>query len=199
VVGVSSQIAFTFLLALLAIERLYELRLSARNVRWALSQGGVESGQAHFGWMKLLHTSLFVGCLLEVWWIGSPFTLWLAVPMLTLALLSQALRYWAISALGRRWNVGVVVVPSDAVTSGPYRWMRHPNYLAVITEGIVVPLIHSAWITAVVFTVLNAVLLWVRIRCEERALTQHCRYQERLGARARFVPMASVGACAEEP
>jgi methyltransferase len=91
--------------------------------------------------------------------------------MLALAVASQVLRWWCISTLGRRWNTRVIVVPGLApVASGPYRLMRHPNYVAVVVEGIALPLVHQAWVTAVVFTVLNAVLLTVRIRVEERAL-----------------------------
>ena len=91
--------------------------------------------------------------------------------MLALVVASQALRWWCIATLGRRWNTRVIVVPGLApVTSGPYRFLRHPNYVAVVVEGIALPLVHAAWITALVFTVLNAALLAVRIRVEDAAL-----------------------------
>jgi methyltransferase len=91
--------------------------------------------------------------------------------MLALVVLSQALRWWCITTLGRRWNTRVIVVPGLApVTGGPYRFLSHPNYVAVVVEGFALPLVHSAWITAVVFTVLNAALLTVRIRSENAAL-----------------------------
>ena len=113
----------------------------------------------------------------------------LAIAMTVLVLLSQALRYWAVFTLGARWNVRVIVVPGDAaVTTGPYRYLRHPNYVAVLVEGFSVPLLHGAWLTALAFTLLNTWLLAVRIRCEERALAQHCWYEERLGDRPRFLP-----------
>jgi methyltransferase len=87
-------------------------------------------------------------------------------------LLSQGLRWWCIAVLGRQWNTRVIVVPGlRLVAGGPYRWMRHPNYVAVVAEGIALPLVHTAWVTAVVFTVLNIPLLAVRIRAEEAALT----------------------------
>jgi methyltransferase len=91
--------------------------------------------------------------------------------MLALVLGSQALRWWCISTLGPQWNTRIVIVPSmSAVATGPYRWLRHPNYLAVVVEGAALPLVHTAWITAVVFTVLNALLLRVRIVAEQHAL-----------------------------
>ena len=91
--------------------------------------------------------------------------------LVALVIASQALRWWCIGTLGRRWNTRVIVVPGLApVTSGPYRLLRHPNYVAVVVEGVALPLVHAAWITAVVFTVLNAGLLAVRIRTENAAL-----------------------------
>jgi methyltransferase len=153
----------------------------------------VEYGAQHLVWMKLLHTGFFIGCLAEVWLLSRAFNTWLGALCITVAVLAQALRYWAIASLGRRWNVAVIVLPGvPAVASGPFRWLRHPNYLAVVAEGLAVPLMHSAFITAGVFSALNALLLEVRIGCEERALREHCDYSERLGARARFWPARST-------
>lgn len=91
--------------------------------------------------------------------------------MLVLVLASQALRWWCIATLGRRWNTRIVVVPGlPRITTGPYRWLRHPNYVAVVVEGFALPLVGLAWVTALVFTVLNAALLRVRIREEDAAL-----------------------------
>ncbi|MFQ5890453.1 MAG: isoprenylcysteine carboxyl methyltransferase family protein [Gemmatimonadota bacterium] len=183
------KLYFGFLL-LLVSERLVELSISRRNAAWALGQGGIEVGQRHFRAMQLLHTAFFLACAAEVAFLRRPFRLALGFPMLALALASQVLRYWAIAALGRRWNVRVIVIPGvPAVDRGPYRYVRHPNYVAVILEGFAVPLIHSAWITAVCFTVLNAALLAVRIRCEEEALRAHADYARRLGGRPRFLPL----------
>ena len=177
------------LLAALGLERLYELRLSARNAAWALSQGGVEFGRAHFRVMALLHGSFLAACAAEVILRGRPFVAWIGFPMLALALAAQVLRYWAIRTLGPRWNVRVIVVPgAPVVTGGPYRFLRHPNYVAVAVEGFAIPLIHGAWLTALVFSAANALLLVVRIRCEERALAAHCDYDARFGAAPRFVP-----------
>jgi methyltransferase len=165
---------FVFL-ALVGIERLLELRVSRQNAEWALARGGIELGAPQMFWMKLLHTSFFFSCVLEVLLLNRPFLPWLAVPMFALSVAAQLLRYSAIAALGERWNVRVIVVPGMAmVRTGPYRFLRHPNYLAVVLEMFAIPLVHTAVITATVFSVLNLVMLRVRIRCEESALDEHC-------------------------
>lgn len=186
-------------LAVLALERVIEMVISRRHAAWALARGGIELGQRHFLFMKVLHVGFFCACAAEVVWWHRPFTVALAVPMGLLVLLSQGLRYWAVATLGRRWNIRVIVIPGEcAVNSGPYRYLRHPNYVAVMVEGVAVPLVHGAWFTAIAFTLLNAIVLGVRIRCEERALTQYSKYQERLGSRRRFLPTWPVGTAAHE-
>jgi methyltransferase len=181
--------AYTLFIAALAVERCFELWLSRRNAAWAIRAGAVEYGAEHLVWMKLLHTGFFIGCVAEVWLLARSFVPWLGVTCLIAAALAQGLRYWTIATLGRRWNVAVLVLPGvPAVASGPFRFLRHPNYLAVVVEGVVVPLVHGAFITAAVFTGLNAALLAVRISCEERALREHCHYGERLGTRPRLWP-----------
>jgi methyltransferase len=168
---VTSAAAYCLLIGLYALERLAELVVSARNIRWSLARGGVESGFGHYPPMVVLHTGLLAGCLVEVLVLDRPFLPWLGWPMLALAVLAQGLRWWSIRTLGPRWNTRVVVVPGmPLVTGGPYRFARHPNYVAVVVEGVALPLVHSAWITAIVFSVLNIPLLAVRLRAEERAL-----------------------------
>jgi methyltransferase len=166
------MIAYLVLLAATGAERIVELVLSTRHARAALARGGVEYGRGHFPAMVALHVGLLVACAAEVVAGNRPFLPWLGWPMLGLVLLSQALRYWCIATLGAQWNTRVIVVPGlTLVTRGPYRWLRHPNYLAVVVEGFALPLVHSAWITAAGFTALNAVLLLgFRIPTEERAL-----------------------------
>ena len=167
----SSTWWFTLLVLAVAVERLVELVIARRNLRWAVERGGREFGHEHFRWMVLLHIGLLVGSLLEVWLLQPPWLPWLGWPMLALVLLAQALRWWCIATLGRQWNTRVVVVPGlPLVNSGPYRWLRHPNYVAVVVEGFALPLVHTAWITAAVFSALNGVLLRTRIRTENHAL-----------------------------
>ncbi|PUA80142.1 isoprenylcysteine carboxyl methyltransferase family protein [Nocardioides currus] len=164
-------VAFTVLVALVGVERLAELVVSKRNAAWSMERGGVESGQGHYPFMVVLHTGLLVGALAEAWWRRPDVPSVLAWSMLALVLASQALRWWCITTLGPRWNTRVIVVPGLApVREGPYRLMTHPNYVAVVVEGVALPLVHASWITAVVFTLANAALLTVRIRAEDAAL-----------------------------
>ena len=164
-------VAFTVVVALVGLERLAELVVSNRNAAWSLERGGRETGQRHYPFMVVLHSGLLVGMLVEAWVRRPDVPAALAWSMLALAIASQALRWWCITTLGPRWNTRVIVVPGLApVTGGPYRFFRHPNYVAVVVEGVALPLVHGAWITAVVFSILNAALLTVRIRVEDEAL-----------------------------
>jgi methyltransferase len=159
------------LVLLVGVERLVELVVSKRNIAWSLANGGREFGAGHYPAMVALHSGLLVGAVVEVVVADRPFLPWLGWPMMAILVAAQSLRWWCITTLGRRWNTKIVVIPSmPLVRSGPYRWFKHPNYVAVIAEGVALPLIHTAWVTAVVFTVLNACLLTVRIRAENNAL-----------------------------
>ena len=166
--------AFTALILGTGAERLNELRISRRNLRTALARGGSEHGARHFPVLVVLHTGLLVGALAEVWLLGRPFLPALGIPMLAIALACQAGRFWIIRSLGEQWNTRIVVVPGSArVRRGLYRWawLPHPNYVLVVVEGVALPLVHSAWITALVFTLLNTpFLISVRIPAEDRAL-----------------------------
>jgi methyltransferase len=164
---------FTALVVLVGVERVVELVVSTRHVAAAKAAGGVERGLGHYPVMVLLHTGLLVGAVVEVWVAGRPFVAWLGWPMLGLVVASQALRWWCIRTLGGAWSTRVVVVPgSRLVRSGPYRWLRHPNYVAVVVEGFALPLVHTAWVTALVFSLADAAVLRVRIRCEDAALRE---------------------------
>ncbi|MFY9766941.1 MAG: isoprenylcysteine carboxyl methyltransferase family protein, partial [Mycobacterium sp.] len=139
--------------------------------RWALAHGGKEFGHNHYPVMVVLHTALLLGCVIEVWALHRPFLPWIGWPMLVVVAASQVLRWWCVTTLGRRWNTRVIVLPkSQLVQSGPYRWIHHPNYVAVVAEGVALPLVHGAWLTAIGFTVANALLLTVRIKVENSAL-----------------------------
>ena len=159
------------LLGLIACERVAELVVSARHAAGLLRRGGAESGFGHFPVMIVLHAGLIAGCVIEPLAGHRTFIPALGWTMLTVTVAANALRWWCIATLGERWTARVIVLPgAPLVRSGPYRWFGHPNYVAVIVEGAALPLTGSAWITAIVFTVLNAALLTVRIRCEVRAL-----------------------------
>lgn len=162
---------YAALLAAVALERLLELVVSRRHERAMLARGGEEYGASHYPFMVVLHTGLLIGCAVEVLAADRPFTPALGWSMLVVVAATQALRWWCVSALGEQWSTRVIVsrqVP--LVAGGPYRFMRHPNYVAVMVEGAALPLVHSAWVTATCFTVVNAALLSVRIRVENAAL-----------------------------
>jgi methyltransferase len=163
---------FDVVVALVALERLAELVVAKRHAAWAFARGGVELGRGHYPPMVVLHTALLVACVAEAHLADRPFVPALGWTALALAAGSQALRWWCIATLGPQWNTRVIVVPgAPLVSRGPYRWLSHPNYVAVVVEGLALPLIHTAWVTALTFTVLNAVLLLgFRIPTEERAL-----------------------------
>ncbi|MGW5366519.1 isoprenylcysteine carboxyl methyltransferase family protein [Actinopolymorpha pittospori] len=165
------MIAYALLVVAVAAQRLVEALISRRNAAWSLQRGGVEFGRRHYPFLVVLHVGLLTGCLVEPLLAHRDFVPLLGWPMFGLLLGAQALRVWCISTLGPRWNFRVIVVPGlPRVRSGPYRYLSHPNYVAVVVEGLALPLIHSAWITATAFTVLNVAALSVRIRTEERAL-----------------------------
>jgi methyltransferase len=162
---------YVVLVLLVGLERVAELVVSLRNAAWSFKQGGIETGKGHYPFMVVLHTGFLAGCLVEAIVADRPFIPALGWTMLGVVLLAQGLRWWCITVLGHQWNTRVIVVPGlSLVAAGPYKWIRHPNYLAVVAEGIALPLVHTAWITAAVFLLLNIPLLTVRIRAEEAAL-----------------------------
>ena len=158
--------------ALIALQRVLELRLSRRHERALKARGAYECGAGHYPAIVGLHAAWLVSMLLEGWVRGAelsalwPFSLALFVG-------GQALRYWAILSLGERWTTRVIVLRGPPlVQRGPYKHVRHPNYLAVALEILSAPLIFGASFTALAFTLLNAVVLWVRIRTEAKALRE---------------------------
>lgn len=165
------MVTFWVLLGIVAVERAAELAVSRRHAAASLRGGGVESGAGHFPVMVALHTALLAGCVIEPLAAHREFIPALGWPMLAVVVAANALRWWCVATLGPRWTARVIVIPgAPLVRSGPYRWFAHPNYVAVVVEGAALPLVGSAWITSCAFTVLNAALLTVRLRCETRAL-----------------------------
>jgi methyltransferase len=187
--GLDSRVLYTLLVAAFAVARLVELGIARRNRRRLLARGGVEVAPGHYRFMVLLHAAFLVACPLEVWRLGRPFVPALAAAMLLLLGLAMALRYWAIATLGERWTTRIVCLPGvPPVAGGPYRFLRHPNYLAVAVEIAALPLVHGAWATAVVFSLADAVLLKVRIGAEEEALGRLSDYGAVFSGRPRRVP-----------
>lgn len=162
---------YLLLIGLVALERLAEMVVAERNRSWSRARGGVEFGAAHYPVMVVLHAGLLVGCVVEPLVADRPFIPALGWPMIAIVVVAQALRWWCITTLDRQWNTRVLVVPGAArITGGPYRFIPHPNYVAVVAEGVALPLVHGAWVTALLFTVLNAALLTVRVNVENAAL-----------------------------
>ncbi len=163
--------AYVVLLVAVACERMAEIVVSTRHAAAMLARGGKEYGTGHYPVMVALHTALIVGCLVEVLVADREFIPALGWSMLLVVVVSQVLRWWCIATLGEQWNTRVIVSPTmPLVARGPYRWLRHPNYVAVVAEGLALPLVHTAWVTALVFTVANVALLTVRISVENAAL-----------------------------
>ncbi len=159
------------LLLAVALERLAELLVSVRHTRWARERGGVEHGSGHYPAMVAVHTGLLIGMWAEVALAHRPFVPALGWPAFGVVVATQVARWWCVRSLGPRWNTRVIVVPGlPLVQRGPYRRLRHPNYLVVTLEGAALPLVHTAWLTALLFTVANALVLAVRLRVENAAL-----------------------------
>jgi methyltransferase len=171
VFGVDSRIAYTVLIAIIAMQRLWELGVSTRHLRALEGRGGIEVGSSHYPWMVALHTAFLVSCVAEVWLLDRPWRPTVAVVAVLALGAALVLRWWTLATLGERWTTRVLVVPGeDLVTDGPYRWLRHPNYVAVVIEIAAIPMVHCAWLTAAIFSIANLVLLRERIRVEEAAL-----------------------------
>lgn len=158
-------------IALIGAERLVELVVSRRNATWSFARGGREFGRGHYPVMVGMHAALLLSCVAEVFFAHRPFIPALGWPMVAVVAASTAVRWWCATTLGKHWNPRLIIVPgAELVRSGPYRWVHHPNYMAVAAEVAALPLVHSAWLTAIVFTIANAAVLRVRISAENRAL-----------------------------
>jgi methyltransferase len=164
---------YLMLLALVAIQRVMELFRSRRNEAAMRRAGASEHGGAHYPWMVAMHALFLPACAAEVLFLGRPFHPLVGGIALVVLAAAMALRVWTLRTLGDRWTTRVIVVPGrPLVTTGPYRWLRHPNYLAVVLEFLAIPLVHGAWVAAAVFSLANLVVLAIRIRVEERALAE---------------------------
>jgi methyltransferase len=184
-----SAAVYTAFLALVGVGRLIELRISRRNQQRLIERGAVRVADPNFRWMVALHTGILVSAALEVWLLDRPFIPALAAVMALLFLLANAVRWRVIATLADHWNVQVVSSTRlGVVSSGPYRWVRHPNYSAVFVEMMALPLIHTAWITAVVGGIAHWFVLRMRLRVEDGALLADPAYRAAMGGKPRFVP-----------
>jgi methyltransferase len=184
-----SVIAFLALLLAVGALRLAELRISRRHQQQLVARGAAKVHEPRFRWMVLLHTSVLIGAAFEVVILKRPFLPVLATGMFLIFLAANAVRWWVIRTLGDHWNVQVVdSTRLGVVTSGPFRFVRHPNYAAVFSEMVALPLIHTAWITALAGAVAHAVVLAQRLSTEERVLFANPDYRAAMSAKPRFLP-----------
>ncbi|WP_336864419.1 isoprenylcysteine carboxyl methyltransferase family protein [Peribacillus frigoritolerans] len=167
---------FAIFIILIAIQRLVELYIAKQNEKQLKAGGAIEYGESHYKWMVLMHLSFFIVLIIEVIALERDISgLW---PIwLTLFLIAQSGRIWVIRSLGKHWNTKIIVVPeADVVIKGPYKFLKHPNYIIVATEILVISLLFNAYYTAIIFSLLNVWMMMVRIPLEEKALKEHTEY-----------------------
>ena len=181
--------AYLVVVAAVALLRLAELIISFRHRRALIAGGATAVHEPHFKWMAVLHAAILTGAALEVVTLHRPFIPALAAPALLLLVAATWTRWWVIQTLGRYWNVGVVdSTRQGIVDSGPYRWVRHPNYVAVFVELLALPLVHTAWITAALGSIAHLFVLRARIAAEDRVLLANADYAARMGHKPLFLP-----------
>jgi methyltransferase len=180
---------YTVFLATVGLGRLIELRISRRHQRALAMRGIVKIPEPHFRRMVLLHAAVLLASGLEVWLLRRPFRRALALRAGAIIVLANALRWWTIRTMAGHWNVQVInSLELGVVTGGPFRWIRHPNYAAVILELTAIPLLHSAWLTALMGTFVHIRVLRRRIALEEAVLLADPTYRAVMGPKPRFVP-----------
>lgn len=159
---------FAVFIGFVLLLRLGELWLARRNERWLLQHGAVEYGRRHYRYIVGLHALFFVSLITEYIFTSTGYY---SIPLLVLYFLVLAFKAWTLFSLGKFWNTKIFHISSyPLVKKGPYRFMKHPNYLVVVLEIALIPLIFHLYVTAVVFSLLNALMLHVRIREENRVL-----------------------------
>ncbi len=184
-----SVILYLVLLVIVALLRIFELRISRRHQRQMVAEGASKVSEPRFLWMVLLHTAVLIGAAVEVVFLHRPFIPVLGTICFITFLAANAVRWWVIRTMGEHWNVQVMNSTSlGVVTTGPFRYVRHPNYAAVFVEMLVLPLIHTAWITAIVGSLAHIVVLSQRLATEERVLFSDAQYRAAMTDKPRFLP-----------
>lgn len=176
-------------LALIAVSRLFELAISKRNQTRMLQGGARPARDPVYPWMVALHTATLLGAAAEVVWLDRPWIPALGWSCLSAWAAANVLRFWVIRTLAHHWNTQVVDSTSlGVISSGPYRWVRHPNYVAVFVEMIAIPALHGAWLTLLGATLGHLWVLTARIGSEEKVLLADPEYRRVMGPKPRFVP-----------
>ncbi|MFD0827855.1 isoprenylcysteine carboxyl methyltransferase family protein [Neobacillus sp. M.A.Huq-85] len=179
---------FLIFWCLLIVQRVVELLIARKNEKWMIGQGAIEYGQEHYRLMVWMHLLFFLIFFSEKILLNREMSFawhWLFFVFI----FAQLVRVWALFSLGKYWNTKIIVLPNaNVIRKGPYRWIKHPNYLVVSLELLVIPLLFNAYFTAAIFTILNIVMLSIRIPIEERALKSHTRYEGAFESCNRFLP-----------
>src|ERR1700730_8058600 len=182
-------IAFLARLVAVAALRIVELQISRRHQASMIERGASKVAELRFGWMVALDTAVLMGAGLEVVFLRRPFIPLLAAVMFAIFLAANAVRWWVIRTLGEHWNVQVMdSTRLGVIVSGPFRFVRHPNYAAVFAEMLALPLIHAAWITALAGSLAHVVVLAQRLSTEERVLFSDPDYRAGMADKPRFLP-----------
>lgn len=180
--------AFILFVAFIIAQRLVELAIARRNEKWIKAKGGIEYGKGHYPIMVLIHTAFFLFFISEVLLLHKGISNFWPL-LLFLFVMTQGMRIWALSSLGRYWNTKIIILPgAEVVKKGPYKIIKHPNYLIVGLEFLIIPLMFNAYITMFLFTLLNIVILSVRIPAEERALKELTKYESVFINQGKFMP-----------
>lgn len=183
---------FYVFVGLIILQRVIELGIARRNEKWMKKQGAIEVGKDHYKYLVLLHIFFFVSLIYEVIFYDKSLTfIWPVWGVLFLG--AQIMRAWCLQSLGMFWNTKIIVLPNVKIISkGPYKYIRHPNYLIVAVEIFVIPMMFNAFITAALFSILNAMALSLRVPVEEKALMQVTNYNKVFASRSRFAPQKTT-------
>lgn len=183
------QIIYPIFVVFILLESLVEAAVSRRNSSALIERGAIDVAPYLLPLMVLLYIFQFAGSVFEYYKASREVSLTWLITFGSIVLAAKALKFWAISSLGSFWTMKVLIVPgSQAVTKGPYRWIRHPNYIAVVTESLALPLMGKAYVTAMSVALVFSCLLFLRIRAEEQALMQYTDYSKTMATKRRFIP-----------
>lgn len=187
--GVKTDMAFWLLYIFIIIQRLTELYLAKCNEVKMKRRGAIEVGGDHYKYIVTVHLLFFISFFTE--YVLSNKSLSVLWPMLLfIFVFTQAIRVWALYSLGEYWNTKIIILPNaDIVAKGPYKYIRHPNYAIVALEILIIPLLFNCYITSIVFTFLNSIVLSIRISVEEKALMDLLEYKQEFSSRSRFLPV----------
>lgn len=160
--------AFLFFILFVILLRIGELFLARRNEKWLLQHGAIEYGQKHYPFMIALHTLFIVSLIVEYCFVGTGFYSILLLILFFILIICKA---WVILSLGKFWNTKIYRAPNfPLIKKGPYKYFKHPNYIIVIAEIVIIPLVFHLYYTAIIFTILNGIMLFFRIKVENKAL-----------------------------